>query len=96
MHTHDHGPGNMPTVEEASRLKVAAGVVAILLGGFGIHKFILGCTGAGLVMLLVTVLSFGFLSPIMVTIGIVEGIVYLTRSDQMFLQDYVVNKRSWF
>ena len=49
-----------------------------------------------LVMLLVTVLSFGFLSPIMVTIGIVEGIVYLTRSDQMFLQDYVVNKRSWF
>ncbi len=87
---------NGPTTEEANRLKVAAGICGILLGSLGIHKFILGCTGAGLVMLLVSVLTLGFLSPIMGVIGMIEGIVYLTRSDEQFLDTYVVHKRSWF
>jgi hypothetical protein len=37
--------------------KIAAGVCGILLGSLGIHKFILGYTGAGLIMLLVTILT---------------------------------------
>ena len=39
--------------------KVAAGILGILLGGLGIHKFVLGYTGAGITMLLVTILTLG-------------------------------------
>ena len=61
--------------------KVAAGVCGILLGGFGVHKFILGYTGAGVIMLLISLLSCGSLYFVMHIIGLVEGIVYLTKSD---------------
>src|SRR5437762_10990739 len=36
--------------------KIAAGILGIVLGGFGIHKFILGYQKEGLTMLLVSVL----------------------------------------
>lgn len=76
--------------------KIAAGVCGILLGCLGVHKFILGFTGAGLIMLLVSVLTCGWGAPVMAVIGIVEGIIYLTKSDAQFYQDYVVSRRSWF
>jgi TM2 domain-containing membrane protein YozV len=84
--------------------KVVAGILAILLGQFGVHKFILGYTNAGIVMVAVTVVSyiltfvligiFGILA--MSGIGIAEGIIYLTRSDDEFVVRYGVNKKSWF
>src|SRR5262245_54379059 len=61
--------------------KIAAGICGILLGCLGIHKFILGYTKEALIMLLVSVLSCGTLSPIMGIIGLIEGIIYLTKSD---------------
>ncbi len=76
--------------------KVAAGVCGILLGALGIHKFILGYTGAGLIMLLVTVLSCGCLAPITYVIGLIEGIVYLTKSDEEFVRTYVDGRKEWF
>jgi TM2 domain-containing membrane protein YozV len=85
-----------PSLEEASRLKILAGVLALVIGPLGIHKFVLGCTGAGLVMLLTSVLSFGLLAGPMAIIAMIEGIIYLTRSDRNFLESYVLQKRSWF
>lgn len=76
--------------------KVAAGVCGILLGGLGIHKFILGYTTQGVIMLLVTVLTFGFGGLIMGPIGLIEGILYLTKSDEDFVATYVTNKKGWF
>jgi TM2 domain-containing membrane protein YozV len=76
--------------------KIAAGIFGILLGCLGIHKFILGYTGAGLIMLLVTVLTCGIASPIMHIIGIIEGIVYLTKTDSEFVRIYVEGRREWF
>ena len=29
-------------------------------------------------------------------IGIIEGIIYLTKSDEEFVQTYIVNKKPWF
>jgi len=80
----------------SSGTKIAAGILGILLGCLGIHKFVLGFVGAGLVMLLVSVLTCGYAAPIMAIIGLIEGIIYLSKSDAQFHQDYVVNKRSWF
>jgi TM2 domain-containing membrane protein YozV len=76
--------------------KIAAGICAILLGSFGIHKFILGMTTPGIIMLLVTVLTCGVGGAVMWVIGIIEGIIYLTKSDEQFYQDYIVNKKDWF
>jgi hypothetical protein len=47
-------------------------------------------------MLLVTVLSCFVLYPITHVIGIVEGIVYLTKSDEEFVSTYIQNKKGWF
>ena len=86
-----------------SKNKVAAGVLAILLGGLGIHKFYLGFTGPGLVFLLVNTVGFAvtwvmlFLPNIALgIIALIEGIIYLTKSDEEFEQQYVVQKKKWF
>ena len=76
--------------------KIAAGIFGILLGSLGIHKFILGYTSAGLIMLLVTVLSCFALSPIMHIIGLIEGIIYLCKPDEEFVRVYVDGRKEWF
>jgi len=76
--------------------KVAAGVCGILLGAFGIHKFILGLTTPGIIMLVVTLGTCGFGGIVMGTIGLIEGIVYLTKSDEEFYQLYYIDKKGWF
>jgi len=76
--------------------RVLAGVVAILLGPFGIHKFVLGYQNEGLIMLLSSVLTCGILAGPMALIGLIEGIIYLTKSDEEFYYIYQENKKPWF
>ena len=76
--------------------KMVAGILAILLGSLGVHKFILGYTTEGVIMLLVSVLSCGILAVIPSVIGIVEGIMYLTKSDEEFVRTYIQSKKGWF
>ncbi len=80
--------------------KVVSGVVAILLGALGIHKFILGYTTEGIIMLVASLVGGFFLCGIptmaMSIIGIVEGIMYLTKSDEEFSRTYITNKKGWF
>jgi TM2 domain-containing membrane protein YozV len=94
---------HMPNYGEkpiGSEKKIVAGICGILLGGLGIHKFILGYTTEGVIMLLVSLLG-GFLtcgisSAVISVIGIVEGIMYLTKSDEEFSSTYILNKKGWF
>ena len=76
--------------------KLAAGLCGILVGGLGIHKFILGYNTEGLIMLLVTLLTCGFGAIVTGLVGIIEGIIYLTKSDEEFVNTYVLNKKGWF
>ena len=80
----------------APKQKVVAGILGILLGALGIHKFYLGYTVPGLIMLLVTVLTLGFGGIVMEIIGLIEGIMYLTMTDENFYHTYVVGKKEWF
>ena len=64
-----------------AKSKVAAGLLGIFLGAFGVHRFYLGYTGVGLTMLLLTVLSIGLLSPFIAIWGLVEGIMILVGSE---------------
>lgn len=91
------GQGAVPLAyDDVNGKKIAAGICGILLGAFGIHKFILGFTGAGLTMLLISVLSCGIGAGVMHIFGIIEGIIYLTKSDAEFYDIYVVQKKAWF
>jgi len=76
--------------------KIVAGILGILLGSLGIHKFYLGYTTPGIIMLLVTVLTCGVGASVMGIIGLVEGIIYLTKSDEEFVATYVTGKKEWF
>lgn len=79
---------------------VAAGLLGIFLGTFGIHKFYLGYSTAGLIMLGVAILggllSFGLATMIVWLIGLIEGIIYLVKSQSEFEQVYAFGKREWF
>jgi len=83
----------------AQKEKVVAGVLAILLGSLGIHKFYLGYKNEGIILLLLTLvgwIAFGLGPAAAQIIGIVEGVIYLTKTDQDFYQTYVANKKAWF
>jgi len=83
--------------------KVVAGILALLVGGLGIHKFYLGYTASGLVYLLtntigllVTWILFGLPNVALAVIAVVEGVIYLTKTDAEFEQTYVQGKKTWF
>lgn len=83
--------------------KIAAGLLAIFLGGLGIHKFYLGFTAQGLIFLLtntigwvITIFLLGIPNIVLGIIALVEGIIYLTKTDQEFEQLYVIDKKKWF
>ncbi|MCY7406714.1 MAG: TM2 domain-containing protein [Alkalinema sp. CAN_BIN05] len=71
--------------------KISAGICGILLGGFGVHKFILGYNTEGIIMLVALLFTCGFSS----ILGLVEGIIYLTKSDEEFVETYINNKKGW-
>jgi TM2 domain-containing membrane protein YozV len=79
--------------QDVSQKKLIAGLLGILLGGLGIHKFYLGITTPGIIMLVLGLVTCGSISGI---IGLIEGIIYLTKSDQDFYQTYVIEKKQWF
>lgn len=79
--------------------KIAAGICGIILNGLGVHKFILGYTTEGIIMLatyLIGIFLCGIPSLVVAIIGIIEGIMYLTKSDEEFSQTYIVGRKPWF
>jgi TM2 domain-containing membrane protein YozV len=90
------GPGGAPSSRPDEGKRIAAGICALLVGSLGIHKFILGLNTAGLIMLLVSILTCGIGAIPMHIIGLIEGIIYLSKSDEDFYQTYIVGKKEWF
>jgi len=86
--------------------KIAAGICGILLGGLGVHKFVLGYTQEGVILLsiylialFIAIITCGvgtFLVLVPSVIGIIEGIMYLTKSDEEFVRTYVEGRKGWF
>jgi TM2 domain-containing membrane protein YozV len=88
----------LPARPESKR--VLAGVMGILFGAFGVHKFIIGLTTPAIIMLLISliggVVTCGLAYGVMHVIGLVEGIIYLSKSDAEFHQTYIVEQKAWF
>lgn len=79
-----------------STKRLPAGLLGILLGSLGIHKFMLGYNTAGLIMLLVSVLTCGVGAAVMGVIGLIEGIIYLTKTEEQFYVEYELQQKPWF
>ncbi|MXV20550.1 NINE protein [Deinococcus xianganensis] len=95
---------------DVAQKKLIAGLLAIFLGGLGVHKFYLGNTQPGVIMLAATIggwllgiigsfIIVGavfFLVPFLVgLLGFIEGVIYLTKSDADFQREYVSGKKAW-
>ena len=112
-------PAAAPAAALGAKSKTTAGVLAILLGGLGVHKFYLGYTGIGLLHITFWFLTFFISCTLGCVIGIftfgiggifailviwaiywalpvIEGIIYLTKSDEEFHRIYVDNSRVFF
>lgn len=72
--------------------KVVAGICGILVGWLGVHKFVLGYTTEGIIQLVLGLITCGAAG----IIGIIEGVIYLTKSDEDFVRTYVQSKKGWF
>lgn len=92
----ENQPAPAPGGGQKSEKKLVAGLLGILIGGLGIHKFFLGYQKEGLIMLLVSVLTCGIGYAVMGVIGIVEGVLYLTKTDEEFEATYIQNSKPWF
>jgi len=75
-----YSPNGVPV---ASKSKTTAGLLGIFLGGIGAHKFYLGKIGMGILYLVFC------WTYIPVLVGLLEGIIYLTSSDEAFYYKYV-------
>jgi TM2 domain-containing membrane protein YozV len=85
---------NGTRISKPENKKLVAGILAIIpiTGSLGVHKFILGYTKEGIIQIILTIFTIGFAS----IIPLIEGIIYLTKTDEEFYQTYQVNKRGWF
>lgn len=72
--------------------RTTCGIVGILLGGWGIHKFLMGHATAGIIQIVLTFVTCGAAG----IIGLIEGIIYLTKSDEEFYQTYIAGGKQWF
>lgn len=76
------------------------GVLAILMGPFGVHKFILGRNKTALATLTISLVGgylTGWLTTIaMAVVGLTEGVIYLTKTPHDFKSLYIDSQKSWF
>lgn len=80
--------GPLPGAEK----KLLTGLLGILLGWTGAHKFVLGYTKEGVIQLVVSLVTCGVFG----IVGLIEGIIYLTKSDQEFVDTYITGRKGWF
>ena len=71
--------------------RIVCGVCGILLGGLGVHRFLLDDAKGGVIRILLS-----FCVGLGSLIGLIEGIMYLTKSDEEFIREYQVGKKAWF
>ena len=64
-----------------------AGLLAILLGGLGVHYFYLGKVGGGILTILLSIVTCGIWS----IINLIQGILMLCMTNEEFERKYVIN-----
>ncbi len=86
-----HDANNVFSIGESGKSRGVAALFAILLGSLGIHYFYMGKTTAGIICLILTVFSCGLAATILSIMGIIQGILMLTMSEEDFENRYIYN-----
>jgi TM2 domain-containing membrane protein YozV len=84
--------------------KILAGILGIVVGWAGVHKFVLGYQKEGIILLVISIVGFVlscigigvFLVWATALVGLIEGIIYLTKSDEEFYNTYQAGRKPWF
>lgn len=66
-----------------------AGLLAILMGWCGLHYFYIGKTSAGVLFLLIAILSCGILATITTIVSIIQGVLFFTSTQEEFESKWV-------
>lgn len=74
-------------IRKSESKRILCGILAILLGGFGIHYFIIGKEVAGIITIALTLFTCGVWS----IVPFIQGITILCMSDHKFEDKYVNN-----
>ena len=84
--------------EPPGKSRITAGILALLVGGFGVHKFYLGYNNQGIILLLMSTIGMILVFPLFASaiIALSEAIIYLTTTDQKFYDNYEANRKLWF
>lgn len=77
---------------------MACGIVALVLIPigfccFGIHKFMMGKTKAGIITIVASIFTCGIFGLV---VSLAEGIIYLTKSDEQWYHEYIIGGKDWF
>lgn len=86
---------SVPAGYRPSKERITAALLAIFIGGLGIHKFYLGGPKqktAGVIQIVISIFTCG----IGTVIPLIEGILYLTKDDNQFEYEYVQGGKPWF
>lgn len=81
--------GNIFDEGPSGKSRGLAGLLAILLGSLGVHYFYMGKNTGGIVFLLASLLSCGFLAPVTAIIALIQGIMFFTTSQEEFERKWV-------
>lgn len=86
------------STSSAKDKKILAGILAIVLGAYGVHKFVLGYRNEGIIMLVLGIVGWFTCIPLVVVaiVGIIEGVMYLTKTDEEFDRIYIQGRKPWF
>ena len=87
-------------IDELKSRRTTIGILAIIFGFLGVHKFMLGYKTEGFILLAVSIVG-GIITcgvAIIVTdiIGIIEGIMILNKTPMQFKKTYIDRKTTWF
>ena len=87
-------------IDELKSRRTTIGILAIIFGFLGVHKFMLGYKREGFILLAVSIFG-GIITcgvAIIVTdiIGIIEGIMILNKTPMQFKKTYIDKKTFWF
>ena len=87
-------------IDELKSRRTSIGILAIIFGFLGVHKFMLGYKREGFILLAVSIFG-GIITcgiAIIVTdiIGIIEGIMILNKTPMQFKKTYIDRKTFWF
>ena len=87
-------------IDELKSRRTSIGILGIILGFLGVHKFMLGYKREGFILLAVSIIG-GIITcgiAIIATdiIGIIEGIMILNKTPMQFKKTYIDRKTFWF